>query len=117
MEPNFINRFMELASGAGLTAILVFLGINFITGMVAAIKSKTWTLKDALGIWTDKLLPYTAVYLMVVVLATIDESVRVLIPIASASVSTVLLAAIAKNFDEMGVILPEAIKKWLLKIP
>jgi membrane protein DedA with SNARE-associated domain len=94
MDQTFLDRFQELMSGFGLSAIIWLLIVNFITGSVAAAVSKTFTAKDVANIMGKKLVPIVVGYMAVVAVAVVDDSLQWLIPTVATAASVSLTAAV-----------------------
>jgi phage-related holin len=116
MDQTFIDRFQELAGGLGLTVILFLLMANLITGVLAAILSKTFTLKDSANILRSRVVPMVAGYLTIVAVAVIYEDWQPAIAVTSGLVWTSLTGAILANLKEMGFPIPSQLSNLADKI-
>lgn len=109
---DYVNRFIELASGAGLASILIMLVLVFISGTVRAIVKKEFTFTDLGKVLGTKIVPITAGFFLVVAFAVIDDTYQPAITAAAALADATLVANIIQNLNELGVPIPD----WLNKV-
>ena len=106
---SLVQQFVGLVDGVKLTLLMVLIGANFLTGLAVSIKTATFKLKELADMMTTRILPYILGYLAVGVVALVDQTWQVAIPIVWGIILLTLVGAIIQNLKELGINLPNSL--------
>lgn len=105
----YIQQFVGLVDGIKLTLLMVLICANFLTGLAVSIKTATFRLKELGLMLRDRILPYILGYMAVAMVALIDQSWQVAVPIVWGLILLTLVGAIIQNLKELGISLPDSL--------
>lgn len=106
---DYIQQFIGLVDGVKLTVLMALIVANFLTGMAVSIKSATFRLKELADMMTTRILPYILGYLAVGVVALVDQTWQVAVPVVWSIIILTLAGAIIQNLKELGIKLPDSL--------
>jgi len=105
----YIQHFIELVDGIKLTTLMAFITANFLTGLAVSVKSGSFRLKELGLMMRDRIIPFILGYLAVGVVALVDATWQVAVPIVWGIIILTLAGAILQNLKELGINLPDSL--------
>jgi hypothetical protein len=108
-----LEKLLEIWNN-GLNVIVLTVLFNLCIALAAALKTKTFDLSKLAGFLTEKILPYTIVY---VVVQLLGEAVgqAALAPVAWAAIMAALAGDLLDSLVVLGLPLPEGVKTLVVK--
>lgn len=106
---DYLQQFVELVDGIRLSCLMVLIIANFLTGLAVSIKTSTFRLKELADMMTTRILPYVLGYMAVGVVALVDQTWLIAIPIVWGVILLTLVGAIIQNLKELGISLPNTL--------
>ena len=103
----YIDKLVGLIDGFKLNVVMVLIIANLLTGVAVSIKTGTFRLKELGNLMTTRIIPYVLGYLAVGVVAVIDGTWVVAVPVTWGIIVLTLAGAIIQNLKELGINLPD----------
>lgn len=105
---------LEVWAFDGVKFIVLHIALNVLVAVAAALKTRTFSLSKLADFLISKLLPYVTVYVAVNLFG--DEiGLSALAPLAWAVITATLLGDLGDSLTQLGLQLPEAIQKFVVK--
>lgn len=107
----YIEQFIALGNTYKLTVIIALVAANFLTGVVASIYMKTFSLKYVGNFLGTKIIPFVLGYYVIVLVAVVQPMWQQWIPWLWGIIVAALSGSILSNVKALGVKLPDSIAK------
>jgi hypothetical protein len=108
-----LDKVLEIWN-TGLSVIVYSVLFNLVIALAAALKSKTFDLSKLAGFLTDKILPYTVVYIIVRIMGDAIGQAA-LAPIALTAIEAALAGDLLDSLNTLGLPLPAGLKAIVVK--
>ena len=103
---DYVQEFINLVDGAKLMALMAMIFANLALGLAVAIKLGKFDLKQIAGFLSSRVLPYVLGYFSIGLVAVVEPSFRMAVPVVWWLILATLVGAIVANLRELGIEIP-----------
>jgi phage-related holin len=114
---DILNQFITLVDGVKLTTLAVLIAVDFIAGIVVAIKNGTFEFAKLAQFLNTSVLGYVGGYFLLGFAATVEESLVPVVVVAWGLLDATLLAGILGKCKQLGLPIPDSIANIISKLP
>ncbi len=106
-----IEKFIGLVNGFKLISLLILISVDFILGVIVALKSGTFRLNKLASFLNTSVLGMVGGYFLVGIMAVVEPSFAITVTASWVAIDAALVAMIINKLKALGLPMPEAVMK------
>jgi len=110
---DYIQQFISLVDGPKLATLLILFLVDFLGGVVVAIKEGTFSLDKLANFINTTVFYYTAGYYLLGIAVLAQPSWQIILPVAFGLIVASLTASVIIKLKKLGIPIPDSIYKVL----
>ena len=107
------ETFINMVDGVKLTTLAVLIGVDFLLGVIVALKEGSFQFSKLASFLNTSILGYVGGYLLLGVVATVDSNFETAVTAGWVALDATLVAMILAKAKKLGLPIPNSASKLL----